>query len=29
MDSHYFLITDSILLEAKDKLDSHFNSLNE
>mgnify|MGYP000424557671 FL=1 len=29
MDSHYFLITDSILLEAKDKLDNHFNSLNE
>lgn len=29
MDSHYFLITDSILMEAKDKLDSHFNSLNE
>lgn len=29
MDSHYLLVTDNILLEAKDKLDKHFNSLNE
>lgn len=29
MDSHYFLVTDNILLEAKHKLDNHFNSLNK